>query len=478
MFSDTLLTVFAFLIPFLELLAIATAVSAIMHTRTSQGAIAWTISLVTVPFLALPLYWIFGRSKFQGYVKLRSIRNREVRHILDQQHRAMDAAGMISPVGTGVDRALVKLADMPFTRCNHLELLVDGKEAFKNIFDGILAARSYVLVQFYIVQDDELGRLLKETLVRKAGAGVRICFLYDEIGSHNLPDGYVEELCAGGVSTHAFKTTRGRANRFQLNFRNHRKLVVVDGESAFIGGHNIGDEYLSGTRRLGAWRDTLVKITGPAVQETQYSFIQDWYWATGKVPDCHWTTRPATAQGKEVLVIPSGPADLLETCGLFFVHAINSAVSRVWIASPYFVPDPQVIGALQLAALRGVDVRILLPQKPDHFLVYLASFAYYARLLPIGVKLYRYQKGFMHQKVMLVDDDSASIGTANFDNRSFRLNFEITILVKDRDFAAEVELMLQNDLAESLPLDMADIEKRSSFFKFAARASYLLAPIL
>ncbi|MFZ0133535.1 MAG: phospholipase D-like domain-containing protein, partial [Desulfobacterales bacterium] len=364
MVSDTLLTVLAVLIPLLELLAVATAVSAIMHTRTSQGAIAWTISLVTVPFVALPLYWIFGRSKFQGYVKLRSIRNREVRHILDKQHQAMDVAGMISPVGSGVDRALVKLADMPFTRYNHLELQIDGKAAFKSIFDGILAARSYVLVQFYIVKDDELGRLLKETLTRKAGEGVRICFLYDEIGSHKLPDGYVEELRAGGVVTHAFKTTRGRANRFQLNFRNHRKLVVVDGETAYIGGHNIGDEYLSGTRRLGAWRDTLVKITGPAVQETQYSFIQDWYWATAKVPDCNWAPRPASPRGKEVLVIPSGPADLLETCGLFFVHAINSAVSRVWIASPYFVPDPQVIGALQLAALRGVDVRILLPQKP------------------------------------------------------------------------------------------------------------------
>jgi cardiolipin synthase len=281
-----------------------------------------------------------------------------------------------------------------------------------------------------------------------------------------------------GIVTSAFHSTKGKTNRFQLNFRNHRKIVVVDGRIAYVGGHNVGDEYLGEHPKFGAWRDTHVKIEGPAVQSIQFCFVDDWYWATKTIPKLNWEPCKAVGGQEDSLVIASGPADRLETCGLMFVQAINDARERVWIASPYFVPDLQILSALKLAALRGVDVRILLPEKADHRIVYLASFSYYQNTLPLGISIFRYTAGFMHQKVFLIDSRCAAVGTANLDNRSFRLNFEITLLNYDSSFISEVEAMLSSDFARSQPVTMEEYSRRPFLFKLAVRSARLLAPIL
>jgi cardiolipin synthase len=283
---------------------------------------------------------------------------------------------------------------------------------------------------------------------------------------------------AAGVVTSPFHTTKGRANRFQLNFRNHRKIVVIDGQIAYVGGHNVGIEYLGQNPKFGDWRDTHVKIEGPVVKEIQVCFVEDWHWATNGMPDLKWELQEKPVGDEDTLMIATGPADRLETCGLMFVQAINDARERVWIASPYFVPDLQILSALKLAALRGVDVRILLPEKPDHRTVYLASFSYYQNTLPLGIKLYRYTAGFMHQKVFLVDSAYAAVGTANLDNRSFRLNFEITILNYAPDFIEDVEHMLTADFDCSRLVAIEDYTQKSFFFKLAVRSARLLAPIL
>jgi len=209
----------------------------------------------------------------------------------------------------------------------------------------------------------------------------------------------------------------------------------------------------------------------------QFAFIEDWYWATHGVPELNWSPKRANTGDKNVLVIPSGPADDLETCGLFFLHAIHSAKRRVWIASPYFVPDPKVVAALQIAALRGVDVRILLPEKADHILVWLSSFSYYGETEPYGVRLFRYLPGFLHEKVMLVDDDVATVGTANLDNRSFRLNFEITLMVVDAAFGARVKAMFEEDFARSRLVVQGELDAQSVWFNFGVRVARLAAPI-
>jgi cardiolipin synthase len=263
-----------------------------------------------------------------------------------------------------------------------------------------------------------------------------------------------------------------------LNFRNHRKVVVVDGRAAWIGGHNVGDEYLGRDPRFGRWRDTHLRIEGPAALAVQVSFAEDWHWATNQtIPDLVWNPTPAGEGDTTVLIVPTGPADKLETAGLMFTHAINSAHTRIWIASPYFVPDDAVLAALQLAGLRGVDVRILIPDRPDHLLVYLAAFSYFDEASETGVRFYRYTDGFLHQKVMLIDDQVATVGTANFDNRSFRLNFEITGVVADAAFAAQVERMLTEDFAHAREMTEADVSKRSFWFKLGTRIARLTSPV-
>ena len=462
----------------MHLLGAVSSVRAIMHTRTPQGAIAWAVSLNTFPYVAVPAYWILGESKFEGYKLLR-----ENRGDLDEAAEALlqqlaDEGLLIEPT-TSRDqsqaRLLENLAKLPFTRYNRVELLVDGQATFDAILDGISQAEDYVLVQFFILRSDGLGNRLKDALIERAREGVRVYVLYDEVGSHGLAASYIDELEGVGAQIVPFNTTQGEGHRLRLNFRNHRKIVVVDGREAWVGGHNVGDEYL-GSESL-PWRDTHVAFRGPVVLGVQVSFFEDWYWATGDTLELSWVPRRAEGGQTVALCLPTGPADRLETGTLFFLDAINAAEERLWIASPYFVPDEQLISALQLAALRGVDVRILIPQNADQQLVYLSSFSYLEEAENAGIKIYRYQPGFLHQKVMLIDDRIAAVGTANLDNRSMRLNFEITMLFIDETFASKVEAMLKKDFTKSRLVSAKEYTDRSLMFRLSVRVSRLMAPL-
>jgi len=463
---------------FLHALGFLTAIHAIMTARTSQGAIAWALLLALFPYATLPAYAAFGRGKFAGYVKARRAGDSQIDHIARALEKKMHLFRVRDEDFDPKYRALEELAEMPFTSHNDATLLVNGSAAFPAMFAAMEAAKEYIIVQFYIINDDTLGRQLKEILERKAREGVRVYVLYDEIGSVHLPRAYRRELAEAGVIALPFRTSRGIRNRFQINFRNHRKIVIADGEVAYVGGLNVGDEYMGRHPKFGPWRDTHVEVRGPVVQAIQFSFLEDWYWATGDVPELEWTPHPAPDENETALCLASDPSDMLETCGLFFMHSINSARERIWIASPYFVPDTSLIYALQLAALRGVDVRIMLPQIPDHLFVYLAGYSYIDEAEPSGVKFYRYQPGFMHHKVILVDDDLAAVGTANFDNRSIRLNFELMLLFADRSFAKCVSDMLEKDFLVCKKVGAADTAGRSFWFHFSVRVARLMAPIL
>jgi cardiolipin synthase len=454
------------------------AVHALLYSRTSQGAVAWASWLVMFPYVVLPVYLVFGRGKFQGYVRARRAGDSQIDHIA----RALEKKMRLFRVRTDeVDpsyRALEEFPKMPFTSHNDASLLINGRATFDAMFAGIESATEYVLVQFYIIRDDSIGRELKSRLAAKAREGVRVYVLYDEIGCYSLPKAYRRELAEAGALILPFRTSRGVRNRFQINFRNHRKIVLIDGRVAYVGGINVGDEYLGRHPRFGPWRDTAVEVVGPAVQAIQFSFLEDWHWATGDVPELEWAPRPAERSNQNALVLASGPADDLEKCELFFVHSINAAKRRLWIASPYFVPDAPLISALQLAALRGVDVRVMLPERPDHKMVYLAAFSFIEECEPTGVKFYRYEPGFMHHKVILVDDDFAAVGTANFDNRSTRLNFELMLLFADEPFASQVAAMLEKDFA-NCRLDTAEaFAARGFWFHVAVRVARLMAPLL
>ncbi len=455
-----------------------TSVQAIMETRTAQGAVAWAVSLNTLPYVAVPAYWIFGRSDFKGYVTARRSQREELAEFWRDFEHQLEDQGLVLPRDRPGPFVTEQLAKLPATTGNDVELLVDGDATFDSIFQGIARAKDYVLVQFYIIHDDSVGRALRDALVERARAGVRCLVLYDEIGS-SLPDPYLKSLREAGVRILPFNTTKGEANRFQLNFRNHRKIVVVDGREAWVGGLNVGDEYKGLDPEVGYWRDTHLRVEGPVVQSVQVSFAEDWHWAAKEIlGGLQWTPRPA-ASGAAVGMqcLPTGPVDPLETCTLFFLHAINTAKERLWIASPYFVPDQQFVSALQLAALRGVEVRILIPDESDSTMVNLSGWSYVPELQQVGIEVYRYTKGFMHHKVTVIDDRYCTVGTANFDNRSFRLNFEITMAVDDPGFTARVASMLERDFGDARLIAPGELEAKSGWFRFWVQASRLAAPV-
>ena len=454
------------------------AIHSVMSARTPQGTIAWGIALISMPLLSLPLYLIFGRSKFNGLVNAR----REDNELMTETAKRIEPGTSQFVVDLGEQHASArvpeKLTHLPFLKGNQTRLLIDGDATFDAILASIDKAREYVLAEFFIVKNDELGRLFQSSLIAAARRGCAVYLLFDEVGSKDIGRSYVRELREAGVRVSGVKSTKGWFNRFQLNFRNHRKIVVIDGYRAFVGGLNVGDEYVHRSKRLTPWRDTHMQIDGPAVLAVQIPFVEDWYWATREIPKLVWKPRPAPDADKTVLVVPSGPDDDYETCGMFFTHIINSAQKRLWIASPYFVPDEGIVNALQLAGLRGVDVRILIPGLADKWYVKDAAMSYVPQVAQAGIKMYEYGDGFLHQKVVLVDDAVSVIGTANFDNRSFRLNFEISIVIVDQLFHQEVEEMLIKDFAKSSLITDDQMARRSYVARIRSRVARLFAPIL
>lgn len=453
------------------------SISAVMETRTPQGAIAWAISLNTFPYIAVPAYAVFGDNGFESYISTRTAGLAETRPFAEQLIKNIDESNVSPDETTDLMTTVSRISSLPVTSGNRPELLVDGKSTFRSIFDAIDQAEDYILVQFYIIRTDGTGIDLKDRLIKKAREGVKVYLLYDDYGSLGLEGEFTRDLQEAGVRVQSFMNLGGEANRFQLNFRNHRKIVVVDGKVAFVGGHNVGDEYLGKHPSLTPWRDSHLRISGPVVASVQIPFVEDWHWATGELLDnLKWDieTRPGNA---EAVCIPTGPADPMETCSMFFQAAIHAAKNRVWIATPYFVPDEAVVMALQLAARRGVEVKVLIPELSDSKLVYMSSFSYLKDLEQCGVEVWRYQKGFLHQKVMMIDDEFSMIGSANLDNRSFRLNFEAMIGVNDPIFASEVKAMMQTDFDNSIQAKSGDLASRDFKFRLGVKVARLLAPI-
>ncbi|QDI75837.1 MULTISPECIES: cardiolipin synthase [Leisingera] len=450
------------------------ALSAARTARTPQGAIGWVVFLLSAPVIALPAYVIFGHHRFRGYWKARrraeqaviATRNYTSAHSEDAQELPVNTSPFEAIAGTNVCRG------------NGMTLLIDGKETFNAIFEAIENAQEYILVQYYILHADDLGLALQKRLISAAHRGVTIWLMTDSIGSRKLPRAYTSALEDAGVNLIDPAVQRGPWHRLRINFRNHRKTVVVDGRIGFTGGLNVGDEYMGLDPAAGPWRDTHVRLTGPVVQQLQLSFAEDWHWRTQEpiLDLLNWEAE-ASPQDRPALIAATGPGDTTGNGSMLYFSAISAAQDRVWLASPYFVPDQDVFAVLKHAALRGLDVRILLPEYADHVLPWLAAFAYFDELRDAGVRILRYQGGFMHQKCFVIDDTISAVGTANLDNRSFRLNFETMALFFDRASAGEIAEMLQQDFQRatelSLPLDQQKLSIR-----LLAPVARLLAPVL
>jgi cardiolipin synthase len=451
--------------PLFYVAAVFVGFQAIRRARTPQGAVGWAVFLAAWPILAVPLYLFFGYARVQSYSEAR----READLALPDGSEAANPAG--SEAGDRL--AAVRAVSMhPVTRGNAMTLLPEADKAFDAMFAAIEAAEHYALVQFYTIRDDAIGGRLADAMIAAAGRGVRVRVLYDAFGSFLLSRRYRRRLTEAGIEYYVQRGPARPLGRFGLNFRNHRKIVVVDGRVAYTGGMNVGDEY------MGDWRDTQIELRGPVVAQLQAQFLQDWFWVSGQRLDEElvWTvaSQPEDITG---LAVGASPTDPHDNGALYFAALAQTARQRLWIATPYFAPDQSVLAALKLAGLRGVDVRILLPEVPDRWTPWIAAFAFFDEIRLSGCEVWRYQGRFMHQKVALVDDDIVSVGTFNLDIRSSLLNFETTVVLCDKDSAREVERMLLADFELSQRLERS-LEDQPLWLRLASPVARLLAPLL
>ena len=457
------------------------AANAVLTARSPEGSIAWALSLIFFPWLAVPLYWFFGRNKFEQYAEVIRDSVEEYRPLLSGAEKALDScrAPEVDGLAAHTRSLFEQIAPHPFTAGNKATLLIDGEATFKEILAAIATAKRHILIEYYIFKYDSIGREFVECLLEKARSGVAVHFIYDEFGSGSLPDSVVDRMRTAGIQVSEFGAPRRSWASLRFNFRNHRKVVVVDGVTAFVGGLNVGDEYLSRHPYRRYWRDTHLRIDGPAALAVQSAFVTDLAWASEyPPPELDWTPSLPVSGQSPVLILPTGPADGIEACSLFFLESICSARRRLWLATPYFVPDIAIVKALQLAACRGVEIKIVIPRMSDNLLVSLAGLTFLEDLAMPNIQVLRFYKGFMHHKIMLVDDKFATVGTANLDNRSVYLNFEIGAVVAGERFTKEVEAMFMEDFMFCHPMKVEDYLRRNPAYRVLCQTARLLSPVL
>ncbi|MFU0824353.1 MAG: Cardiolipin synthase [Clostridium sp.] len=348
------------------------------------------------------------------------------------------------------------------------------------LLNSIEKAQHHIHIIYYVIKNDKIGNKVINALAKKASEGVEVRLLYDAMGCRSLPRHFFNKLKNSGGKVACFFPSLLPLINIRVNYRNHRKIVVVDGREAFVGGFNIGDEYLGKNKRFGYWRDTHIKIIGSAVGSLQQRFLLDWRYASQEKITFDKDYFPqVNSDGKiGIQIVSSGPDSEWEQIKNGYLKMIQSAKKNIYIQTPYFIPDESILEALKIASLSGVDVRIMVPSKPDHPFVYWASLSYIGELLKTGVRSYTYDKGFIHSKVMTVDGNVSSVGTANMDVRSFKLNFEVNAFIYDNNVSKSLEDIFEEDIHDCTEITKNLYAKRSLYIKFKESISRLLSPVL
>jgi cardiolipin synthase len=458
-------------------IAIACSVFALWRSRTPQGTAAWIVSLLTIPVFAIPLFMLIGRNKFYGYVRKRQNKDRKADKELNEAKKVLESIKTEVEADFQPLNKIAQSCQIPmYSSGNEFEILINGEATYKSLFDAIKNAKKYILFQFYIFRDDQAGKKFAEALKQKAKEGVKVYFLYDNVGT-SLPRSFIKELKAAGIKVAIFRGMKRWHSRMQVNFRNHRKIVVADGEIMFTGGLNIGNDYLGLYPNVGPWRDTHIKVKGPAALTAQLSFVKDWHWATDEIIDVDWKL-VQYPQNANCLMLATSPSDPIDACLLAHLHTISTAKKRIHILNPYFIPPESYMNQLRLAILRGVEVKIVIPKKNDSRLVQWASEVAQEAMIAAGAEVYCYTEGFLHQKVTLIDDTVFQIGSINADSRSFFINFEATVIGHDKATIKQVDEMIQKDLSQSRKLSLAHFTERSFWVRARSRAANLVSPML
>lgn len=371
--------------------------------------------------------------------------------------------------------------DAVLTQDNSVGVFTDGKAKFDSLIQDIREAKDHIHLQYYIFKRDSLGKSLINLLTEKAKEGVKVRVLYDELGSRSLHKKVFKELMAAGGEIEAFFPSRLHFINLRINYRNHRKIAIIDGKIGYVGGFNVGDEYLGLNPKFGYWRDTHLRIEGSAVHSLQTRFILDWNQASHR-HDIYYAPEyfPAAMSSDSVgmQIVTSGPDSEWEQIKNGYIKMISSARKSIYIQTPYFIPDASLLDSLRIAALSGVEVNIMIPNKPDHMFVYWATYSYIGEMLKADANIYIYENGFIHAKTLIVDEEVSSVGTANIDVRSFRLNFEVNAFIYDSEVSNSLANSFKEDVGLSRKLTAEEYSKRPLKIKLKESVSRLLSPIL
>lgn len=459
------------------LMSLGTVPFIILSHKRPAGKLAWLWFVLLFPYFGPFCYLLFGSERIYRR-HLRRRRNHSVRRGDIGEEVLPDN---LSTSDQDLARVLSKLNIYSCSRVDTAELLVKAPAFYNSLHESIQQARSTIFIEFFIWRDDAHGLRLTNLLIEAAQRGVHVHVLADEMGCIYLSSNFFEKLRQAGGKFSWFNALHLMRNRWAFSLRNHRKLQIIDGTIAYVGGMNIGGEYMSEDPASGSWQDIQVKVTGPVVRSLSQTFYEDWNFATQENLTHEFPKvepQESQTESRLVQVIEDGPDSTRHPMIHSMLAIFNSAQKKIWITAGYFFPEEPLLSALKLASMRGVDVRILIPAKSDHpYLVKGARF-YYEELLSHGVRLYEYYCGTHHAKVILMDDNWVSIGSANFDIRSTRLNFELNLLFESPDLATTTRKVIEKDLAASIEIKLATFKERSTLTRLAENTCHLLGPLM
>ena len=457
---------------------VSTIIIILRENRKPTRALSWILVLILLPLLGLFCYYIFG----QYFRKRKIISKKKIRKISKVPNSSYQLSPHETTFLSDQQKLLIRLLkrnnNSTAFPCNKIDVLTNGKETFDAMFDAIKNAKKHIHIEFYIFENDEISNKLRKLLIKKANEGVRVRMIYDFLGSFSLSKKYIESLKNAGVYVAPFLPARFKVARIKINYRNHRKILVVDGEIGFTGGLNIADRYITGNK-LGLWRDSFIKIEGLAVHGLQTNFLIDWYFAGGKlIKDAKYYPPMPVTNNNLVQIVSSAPDSDWENIMQGISYAIITAQKYVYIHTPYFIPPEMLLSAIQIAALSGIDVRLMIPKKSDAATSTAASHSYIESILEAGVKVYWYESGFLHSKAIVIDDMISIVGSANLDERSANLNFELNAFVFNAETANSLKNAFIQDLKQSTSISPQQWRNRSTWNKLKESIARLLSPLM
>jgi cardiolipin synthase len=457
-----------------------------IERKNPSATLAWIMLLFMVPGLGIIFYILFSQNISRRRIfRLTNYEHLIITEALDEQMTSIKSKEFrFTNDAAKKWQHMILMQQMYskafYTQNNHISILTDGNHKFESLFNDLLNAKYSINIMYFIIKNDSMGRKLIDILTLKAKEGVEVRLLIDAVGGRQITSRHLRKFKKAGGKYAYFFSPVFRILNLRLNYRNHRKMVIIDGKIGYLGGFNVADEYVGKSKKFGYWRDTHLRLLGSCVQDLNARFILDWRFASKEqlVLAKAYYNKVIERGNTGIQIVSSGPESQRTEIKQGFLKMISSAKKNIYIQTPYFVPDASIIESLKNAIFSGVDVRIMIPNKPDHMFVYWATYSYIGILLEAGAKVYIYDKGFLHAKNICVDGEVASVGSANFDIRSFRLSFETNAFIYDEEEVFKLESIFETDITNSRELTLEDYNNRSLIIKFKESISRLLSDLL